>query len=273
MVPSSENLEEFFERIKVLDKALTKLKDAEVSRADLVQEIKAVSKEWMRLSQGLRQVESMAGLALSQLDSAFETTFQSTMVRTRANAYKKRLAPVIASYTDSIVIPLIRYEGSPTQVATRQVMAEFGGKVSSDELAYLDEAVRCLGSRCNRAAIILLWAAAISRLHSSIERIGFNTYNSALDATTNKKGNPFSRVSKAHVASLPDLQRSRDWDLIVVGMDLWKYDFQVYEELDRLLGIRNNAAHPGMLKPTALDVQQYASKLATYVFDTVPLGD
>jgi hypothetical protein len=53
-------------------------------------------------------------------------------------------------------------------------------------------------------------------------------------------------------------------------MELWKYDLQVFEELDRLLGIRNSAAHPGMLKPTALDVQQYASKLGTYIFSVVP---
>ena len=44
---------------------------------------------------------------------------------------------------------------------------------------------------------------------------------------------------------------------------------EVFEELDRLLGIRNSAAHPGMLKPNALDVQQYATKLGPYVFSVV----
>lgn len=269
MAPSCEALEEFYERIKDLDKSLSKLKDAEVSKDEIIQKIKSVSKDWLRLSEGLRQVESLLPTSLAQVDAAFEKLFQSTNVRTRASAYRKRLSPVVASFTDTIVIPVIRHEGSPAQVAARQVLAEFGGKVSPDELSYLEESVRCLGSRCNRAAIILLWAAAISRMHASVERFGFNAYNAALDATTQKKGNPFSRVSKNPVASLPELQRSRDWDLIVVGMELWKYDLQVFEELDRLLSTRNNAAHPGMLKPTALDVQQYASKIATYVFGVV----
>lgn len=110
----------------------------------------------------------------------------------------------------------------------------------------------------------------MSRIHSAVEKIGLNAYNLALEQTALKKGNPFNKVSKNPVASLPELQRSRDFDLIVVGMELWKYDLQVFEELDRLLGIRNSAAHPGMLKPTALDVQQYASKVATYVFSVVP---
>ena len=116
----------------------------------------------------------------------------------------------------------------------------------------------------------MLWAAAISRLHQAIEKVGFNAYNTALNQTAQKKGSPFNRVSKTPVASLPELQRCRDFDLIVVGMQLWKYDLQVFEELDRLLGIRNSAAHPGMLKPSAIDVQQYASKLTAYVFGVVP---
>ena len=109
----------------------------------------------------------------------------------------------------------------------------------------------------------------MSRLHAAIEKIGFNAYNAAVDQTVQKKGSPFNRVSKTQVSSLPELQRARDFDLLVVGMDLWKYDLQVFEELDRLLGIRNSAAHPGMLKPNALDVQQYATKLRTYVFSVV----
>jgi hypothetical protein len=116
----------------------------------------------------------------------------------------------------------------------------------------------------------MLWAAAISRIHGAIEKLGFNAYNEALDQTTQKKGNPFNRVSKTSVTSLPELQRCRDFDLLVVGMALWKYDLQVFEELDRLLGIRNSAAHPGMLKPSALDVQQYASKVGSCIFEVVP---
>jgi len=176
---------------------------------------------------------------------------------------------VVSSFTEHIVIPLIRFEGSPSQVTSRQIVSEFAGKVSQDELSYLEEAARCLASRCNRAAIILLWAAAMARLHGAIEKIGFNSYNAALDKVSRKKGNPFNRVSKTVVASLPELQRCRDFDLLVVGMELWEYDFQVFEELDRLLGIRNSAAHPGMLKPSSLDVQQYASKVSTYLFAVV----
>lgn len=271
MTPSSEQLESFLERLRALDRELAVLKGAEVRKAELLSTIKSIAKEWLRLSEGLRASEALLQDSLGPIDSNLKQILESTNARTRSSAYRGKLVPVIASFTDKVVVPVIRHEGSPAQVASRQLLSEFVGKVSADEQSYLEEAARCLSSRCNRAAIILLWAAAMSRFHSAIEKIGFNAYNMALDQTTQKKGNPFSRVSKINISSLPELQRARDFDLLVVGMEVWKYDLQVFEELDRLLGIRNNAAHPGMLRPSALDVQQYASKVGMYVFSVVPI--
>ncbi|MDV2495790.1 MAG: hypothetical protein RX316_06200 [bacterium] len=269
MIPSSDQLESFLERLTSLDRELSRLRGAEVRKAETIAEIKAVCRDWLRFSEALRAVEALPYENLNLVDDSLQDIFQSTNARTRSSAYRKKLAPVLTSFTDRIVVPVIRFEGSPSQVASRQLLSEFTGKVSPDEQAYLEEAARCLASRCNRAAIIMLWAAAISRLHRAIEKIGFNAYNAALDKTYQRKGNPFNRVSKTPVTSLPELQRCRDFDLIVVGMELWKYDIQVFEELDRLLGMRNSAAHPGMLKPSALDVQQFASKVSTYVFSVV----
>lgn len=271
MTPSSDQLELFLERLNALDRVLSKFKGSEVRKVETVAEIKAVSREWLRFSEALRAVDALPHENLTFIDSQLKDLFQSTNARTRATAYQKKLAPVISSFTERVVIPVIRFEGSPSQVAARQLLSEFAGKVSADEETYLEEAARCLAARCNRAAIILLWAAGMSRLHQAIEKLGFNAYNTALDQATQKKGSPFNRISKMPVGSLPELQRCRDFDLIVVGMELWKYDLQVFEELERLLGIRNSAAHPGMLKPSALDVQQYASKVSGYVFEVVAI--
>lgn len=271
MIPSSDQLETFLERLTALDRELSKMKGAEVRKAETITEIKAVSRDWLRFSEALRSVEALPQENLNFIDGRIRELLQGANVRTRSSAYRKRLMPVISSFTDRIVIPMIRLEGSPSRVASRQLLSEFCGQVTPDEQGYLEEAARCLASSCNRAAIILLWAVAMARLHGAIEKLGFNAYNIAVDQVAQKKGNPFSKVSRTCVASLPELQRCRDFDLLVVGMELWKYDLQVYEELDRLLGIRNSAAHPGMLKPSSLDVQQYASKVCTYVCRIVPI--
>lgn len=270
MTPTSEQLEAFFERLKSLNRDLAKLKGAEVKKSETIAAIKGIFKEWLRFSEGLRNVETLPKENLDAIDGPLKEMLEGTNSRTRSSAYQKKLAPVISCFTDKVVVPVIRHEGSPTQVASRQLLSEFAGSVSSEEQAYLEEAARCLAAHCNRAAIIMLWAAAMARFHSAVEKIGFNAYNVALDQALQKKGSPFNRLSKTTISSLPELQRSRDFELLVIGMTIWKYDLQIFDELDRLLGLRNSAAHPGMLKPNAFDVQQYASKIATYVFSVVP---
>ncbi|MGH7519071.1 MAG: hypothetical protein ACREOC_16675 [Gemmatimonadales bacterium] len=122
-----------------------------------------------------------------------------------------------------------------------------------------------------RAAIIMMWAAGVARLHAAIEARGFTAFNTAVDATVaKKKVHPFNIVkADAKVSSAPELQRTADAVLLVVGMDLFAYDLQVYQELARLLGQRNDSAHPGEAQPTGLDVQQFATKLNDYLFARV----
>jgi hypothetical protein len=118
----------------------------------------------------------------------------------------------------------------------------------------------------------MLWAAGVARMHRAIVNRGFNAFNSAIDACITKKGAPFNKVKEsAKVSSLPELQRSRDADILIVGLELFGYDLQTFQELDRLLGTRNDAAHPGQFQPNALDVQQFAQKLSLHVFQTVTL--
>ncbi len=271
MILTSDALEEFLQRLQALDRELAKLKGSEVRKAETITEIKAVSKEWLKLSEALRSMEAMPLANLNLVDVPFQEIFQCTGARTRSSAYRRRLQPIVLTFLDRIIVPVIRFEGSPSQVASRQLVSKFAGRVSPEEQAYLEEAARCLASHCNRAAIMLLWAAAVARLHAAVEKVGFNVYNAALDKVGQKKGLPFNKVSKSAIASLPELQRCRDFDLLVVGMELWKYDLQIFEELDRLLSIRNSAAHPGMLKPLALDVQQYATNISKYIFGVVPI--
>lgn len=269
MIPSSDQLEAFLDRIQALERELFRLKGAEVRSNQTVTEVRDISKEWLKHSEALRSTGAVPQENLDFIDSKLRKTLQSTDVRTRASSYRKNVRPVVQEFTDRVIVPIIRHEGSPSQVASRELLREFTGKVSAEEQSYLEEAASCLASKCARAAIIMIWAAGVARMHAAVEKIGFNAYNTALDKVTQKKAYPYNKVSRTAVGSLPELQRSRDFDLIVVGMELWKYDLQVFEELERLLGIRNSAAHPGMLKPTALDVQQYASKVNTCVFDRI----
>lgn len=271
-IPDSDELEKFHDQIKNVDDQLAKLKGAEVTRSELVSELSDISKKWLKISIALAEIGVCDIDILHNFDNTAKEILKSTATRARASAYRKKLAMLLELFITSIIVPVIRFEGSPIQVAARQIRDIFNTHVLADEEAYIEEASKCVTVRCYRAAIIMLWAAAISRFHRSIENIGFNTYNTAYTTTIAKAGNPYNKVSKgATLSSLPELQRVRDFDLLVVGMELWKYDLQGYEELDRLLKTRNTYAHPGMATPSILDVQQFASKLNTHVFSVIKI--
>jgi hypothetical protein len=260
------------DRTRALDAELAKRRGAEVTESALIERASAIAKEWLKNSQQLRGLADALLPALDRFDTAATKVLTSTKARTRASSYRKKLSPFVEDFFDALVIPIIRYEGSPAQVAARQLESIFSGAVSLEELEYIKEAARCTSVHCHRASMVLLWAAAIARLHTAIQKIGFNAFNAAMTAAVAKKGPPFNRIrGSGDVSTLAELQRMPDFNLLVVGMDLWKYDLQAFEELERLLGLRNSAAHPGMFVPNALEVQQFGSKLRKFVFESVKL--
>ena len=103
-------------------------------------------------------------------------------------------------------------------------------------------------------------------------RVRASAFNAAFDAAVAKRGQPFNRIKDgAKISSVAELQSSKDADLLIVGTGLFGYDLQIYQELDSLLGTCNDSAHPGMAQPGVLDVQQFANKVNSYVFQTVKI--
>jgi hypothetical protein len=235
-----------------------------------VQELAAAAKEWHRLSPALKTGAEGFIPPLDGYDQTMSEVLAATKQRSRATAYRKKLAPFAEGFLEAIVVPVMRFEGSPGQVAARQIEGVLSDLVKPEELVYVQEAARCSSVHCQRAALVLLWAAAMGHFHTKIQAAGFSSFNAAAATAGAKKGTPYNRITKnLNIQSLPELQKTRDFDVIAVGMDLWSYDMQAFEELDRLLGVRNSAAHPGMFHPGALDVRQFAEKLRRYVFELI----
>ena len=269
MLPSSDELEAFHERLIAARDASGRVGDAEVGRTDLLANLTALAQDWLRLSQALRDSDVVTP-ELDVMDGLMTEILRGNPERKRGKYYKRRLEDVRKGFADAIIIPVIKHEGSPNQVASRRLRAQLDPLLSQEEQVYIEEAARCVGQSCFRAAIIMLWAGGVARIHQAISKVGFAAFNAALTTVAGKGGQPFKRVSaRPPIASLPELQQLRDFDLIVVGMELWSYDLQAFQDLERLLGIRNNAAHPGTATPGRLDVEHFATKLAERVFSTI----
>jgi hypothetical protein len=269
-VPTSEGLEAFGDRIKAIEGRLAKLVGAEVRDTDLIATMASAAKEWLRLSPELRNTAAGYLPNLDPYDIAMSELLQATKLRTRATAYQKKLAPFLDAFLEKVVVSLMRFEGSPSQASARAVVSAFEGALTDEEKLYVEEAARCSSLHCHRAAIIMLWAAGMARIHNAVQRSGFIAFNAAVISASAKKTPPFSRVTKGlTINSLAELQRARDADVLIVTLELHGYDSQVFDEQERLLGTRNTAAHPGMFAPVSLDVRQFAEKVRRYIFDAV----
>lgn len=268
MTPTSEELEAFLDRVGNVYTSLgVNHNFARVEQASAVADI---ARDWLRLSAALKETTDGLLPSVEQFDEKMAAALKATKQRTRTSVFRKILESVRSDLMDAVVVPLMRHEGSPAQAAARQLEALFNGLLSNDEAQYISEASRCSTVRCQRAAIVMLWAAAIARFHAEIQNMGFAAYNAAAAATVKKKGSPFNRVtSSINVTGLADLQLGRDFDILVVGMELWRYDSQTFDELNRCLNIRNSAAHPGSFEPTSLDTRQFAEKLKRHVFEII----
>lgn len=266
MLPSSDVIEALVARAKSTEKQLGKLGSSQAIPSALKSEVGAIAREWLRSSPQLRASGVCGSSELGDLDVAMQELVVKAAGASRASALRKPLQSFVESAPSDVVVPLIQHAGSPRQVLARQVVAAFSG-LSPEEAAYVDEASRCVTVEAYRASIIMLWAAGVSRIHAAIETKGFAAFNAAVAVTQSKKTHPFSIVrGDLSLKTSPDLQRIADGVILVVGMELFGYDMQVYQELNRLLGQRNDSAHPGMAVPKALDVEQFAEKLNQYVF-------
>jgi hypothetical protein len=142
MVPSSEAIEALLTRAKEAAAALRKLKGAEVTRVELKTELASLGKEWLKISQSLRSASVVDGAKLGEFDSTMQDLASSASTRARASALLKKLEPFVDGLFSDVVVPLIQYEGSPRQVAGRQVQSAFTGQTTPDEATYIEEAAR-----------------------------------------------------------------------------------------------------------------------------------
>lgn len=272
MLPSSDELELLHTRVKEAAAALKKVGGAEVTKAGTKNALADIAREWLKLSPSLRQSEVCDEAVLDSYDEDMRALLGGTTTRARASALRKRLDRFAAKAVGQVIVPVIQFEGSPRQVAARQIQAAFQMNLEPEETVYIEEAARCLTVQAFRAAIIMLWAAGVARMHSAVVNRGFNVFNLAVDSCIARKGVPFNKIKEAaKISSLPELQRSRDADVLIVGLELFGYDLQTFQELDRMLGTRNDAAHPGQFHPNGLDVQQFAQKVGVHVFQAVAL--
>jgi hypothetical protein len=182
---------------------------------------------------------------IEQTSEAMKQLHVLSRPNNRKTSYLKTLDAVLKEFKNRFVLPIQQMAtGVENVFDLHKLVAVLPNKEESD---YLKEAVDCANAGFCRAAIVLGWCAAISRIQRKILLLGFAVFNSASQSLKMQTSGRHKRWNKQfNVTSLGELQEIFDTDLITVceGLQLLESN-----QADRLKDMdfqwRNHSAHPG----------------------------
>ena len=170
-------------------------------------------------------VRGDAGWELTQLGRAFVTT----------------AAPKIA-------------QQPPAAIPLRDALTKI---VDPDSADFVREAIECVERRLYRAAVVLSWVGALSRIYDHVVKTALPAFNA--EAT--------KRNSKWKAASTrDDLARMQEADFLDVLAAISILGKNVKEELKQRLNLRNACGHPNSFKLGESAVAHHIEVLALNVF-------
>lgn len=240
----------FFDEVKTAAKHLSAASSSNVNNQEERVQYEQLAEKWFS---DFAKVLPSYGISLEILEkysNAFKVILKLSSGKNRRESFKKQFSMIISSFNDDIII-FLQTEAEEPVVENH---AEFEKEANElllkipdkDENAYLKEALGCWQSGFLKGATVLLWCAAIDRIHSVIEQIGFEKFNrmsSQMKAQTTGKFKHFNK--EYQIQSVSDLRIVFDRDIlqIIEGMQL--IDSNERTRLASCFDMRCHSGHPG----------------------------
>lgn len=143
-------------------------------------------------------------------------------------------------------ITLTKKEQSSVQ-SIRKNFENIGGTLSKEEKEYIAEAIHCFEEKCNKAAIVMIWAAGVSRVINNISKNISQFKNDCNAIDTNKVPYKYYKEPIAKMKSISieeDLRNGVDMPLIVWLLSQKMISAPEYKKLKADFDKRCDCAHP-----------------------------
>lgn len=196
---------------------------------------------------------------ISMYDDAFRAILKLSDSVSRRTSYIKHFDTISSAFNDDIVIFLqtdaTETEEKPISVFDKEIQTLLDKIDNSDENEYLKEALGCWENEYLKAATVLMWCAAIDRIHKKIEEIGFNVFNNTSLKMKQQTTGRFKRfTSNYNIQNLSELRTVPDGDVlwIIEGMQL--IDSNEKTRLSSCFEMRCHSGHPGAAPITKYNV-------------------
>lgn len=260
-----QSIEDLIGQLVTFEKSVRNLKTASVSREYHREEAKDFYKTWLPISGRLEQDKIIDHVVIEQGNQNLYRLRKLADTASPKASYKIALKGSLDHLETSILHPLIKRSGFKT-VGTA-IRALLSGVTDTTLTKYLEEAMVCTEQNCVRAAVVLAWCAAASKIQDKLASLGLPRLESEFDKMRLETGllfRPFTKVYK--FSSNPDIQEVPDAHLVLLCRFLGWMDDGQYKQLKGCIYLRNACGHPGGYQPDPVKLQGYFSDLVQLVF-------
>jgi hypothetical protein len=260
------NLDEIEGELKRLNSSLVQSKVRFITGKQQQQKIRSITQRWFEIIEPSLALFGISDLVKNKYHQLFTSLLTLSMKPSWKKTFQRIIGQILSDFKDDIVVTVIKSAG---HIFSTVELSKITENVTAEEKEYLNESIGCAGNGFFRGSMVLVWSAAIHRIHKVIEKLGFDAFNKKSQEMKNIHEGRFKRFRKSfNIHSLNELEATVfDTDLLWV-LEYWNLiDANQHERLSICFTMRCNAAHPGEAPITDLNLASAFSDLKRIIFD------
>ena len=249
----------FFEECKSLHKKVMSGTSQNISNQEQRKEIEELAAKWFSLFSKCLPTYGVSADIIAKYNEAFKAILKLSSGQNRRVSYKKHFDKVTSTFNDDVII-FLQTEGvipaEESHIQFENEVQEILKKIPDrDDNEFLQEAMGCWKDGYLKGTTVLLWCAAIDRIHKVIEKCGFDKFNRTCEYMRAQTSGKYKRFNKAYnVQSLSDLRTVFDSDILLVLEAMQLIDSNERTRLVSCFDMRCHSGHPGAAPITKYNV-------------------
>jgi len=260
------NIKEIDENLNGLSKDVNVSVGKYISKKQTMDDAERIATKWFELVEPCSEHFGFSAIAESKYHKLFEQLLGLSLKQSWKLTYQKTIAAISEKFKEEILLEVIKSANKISSFANLPNILE---TATETEKEYLNEALGCAKSSYLRASMVLVWCAAVNRMHKTVEKLGISEFNKKSQEMKKIETGRFKRFNKSYeLVSVSDLEVTVfDNDLLWV-LEYWNLiDANQHDRLQICFTMRNNAAHPGDATITEQNLASAFSDIKTMVFD------
>lgn len=245
---------------------LKKGKDTLIPKIDTKQKCEKTSLLWFEEIEPNLINFKIEKTVLSSYHEQFDELLKLSASASRVKIYLSLLPLILSNFKKELTLEVMK---SSPPIKQFNQLEDILKNVSDEERQYFTEALGCANHGFFRAGVVLGWSAAIHRMHTVVEKKGFDEFNKKSKEMKSITDGRYKRFSKSfNVHNFSEFQSMVfDNDLLWV-LEYWGLiDSNQRDRLGICFTMRNNAGHPGQATISPENLLSFYSDLKNYIFD------